>query len=116
MHPPSNHKSTAISSLDVFQIQLFGQHPTWAQVSERKKKLSGTTAFSMYYSLRTSTSYLFNSLATSCVREHNSVFLSWQFFGQISPLHPLHSCPPTWSTSHWSKVPLHPTRQKWIDW
>jgi hypothetical protein len=28
MHPPSNHKSTAISSLDVFQIQLFGQHPT----------------------------------------------------------------------------------------
>jgi hypothetical protein len=82
----------------------------------REKELSGTTAFSMYYSLRTLTSQLFNSLATSCVREHNSVFLSWQFFGQISPLHPLHSCPSTWSTSHWRKVPLHPTRQKWIDW
>jgi hypothetical protein len=28
MHPPSNHKSTPIPSLDVHQTDLFGQHPT----------------------------------------------------------------------------------------
>jgi hypothetical protein len=93
-----------------------GQTQNWEQSMSHQKKGSHTSPYHfvlspwvsmassmLYHQDNLSISHVLNaakhlnSLATSCVCEHNIIFSSPTFFGnQVSP--PPHSCPP--STSH----------------